>query len=39
MAKTGLNMVEREDLKNYQNSKIFYTKNELQMVKNKISKK
>ena len=38
MALTGLNMVEREDLKNYVNSRIFYTKKELQMVKNKIVK-
>ena len=38
MALTGLNMVEREDLKNYVNSRIFYTKKELQLVKNKIVK-
>lgn len=38
MEKTGLPMVEREDLKNYINSRIIYTKKELQMVKDKIIK-
>ena len=36
--KTGLPMVERENLKNYVNSRTFFTKNELQMVKNRITK-
>ena len=35
---TGLPMPERENLKNFVNSRIFFTKNELQMVKNKITK-
>ena len=34
--KTGLPMVEREDLKEYINSRIFFTKKELQLVKQKI---
>ena len=38
MKKTGLRMIKREDLKEYINSRIFYTKKELQMVKNKITK-
>ena len=37
MAQTGLPMVEREDIKDYINSRIFFTKKELQFVKNKIS--
>ena len=36
--KTGLRMIKREDLKEYINSRIFFTKKELQMVKNKITK-
>ena len=35
----GLSIVEREDLKNYINSRIFFTKEELQMVKKKITNK
>lgn len=38
MEKTGLPMVERENLKKYINSRIIYTRKELQMVKNKIIK-
>ena len=38
MEETGLPMVEREDLHKYINSRIFYTRKELQMVKNKIIK-
>ena len=34
----GLPMVEREDLKEYINSRIFFTKKELQLVKKKITK-
>ena len=34
--KTGLPMVEREDLKEYINSRIFFTKKELQLIKQKI---
>ena len=34
----GLPMVEREDIKKYINSRIFFTKEELQMVKNKVIK-
>ena len=34
---TGLPMPKREDLKEYVNSRIFFTKKELQMVKNKIT--
>ena len=32
----GLPMVEREDLKNYVNSRIFFTREELQLIKNKV---
>ena len=35
---TGLQMPDREDLKNYVNSRIFFTKKELQLVKKKITK-
>ena len=38
MVKTGLHMVEREDLKNYINSRIFFTTKELQLVKYRITK-
>ena len=38
-ANTGLEMVEREDLKNYVNSRIFFTRKELQFVKNKVTNK
>ena len=38
MALSGLPMVEREDIKKYINSRIFYTRKEMQMVKNKIIK-
>ena len=37
-AKIGLPMVEREDLKKYINSRIFFTKREIKFVKNKITK-
>ena len=36
--KNGLPMVEREDLKSYINSRIFFTKKELQKIKSKITK-
>ena len=38
MAKTGLPMVEREDLKNYINSRIFFTTKELQFIKYTITR-
>ena len=38
MAENGLSMVEREDLKKYINSRIFFTKRELQMIKNRVVK-